>query len=247
MWCWVSIEWDALRVAVFYGPAWLVILATLSIYVAAGKVIFLWRRRLLSFGQQDLDVTTDAEASYIRGNSCDLPQTPGISRFSAAATASLGEDVKTAAHEVDTPLPLSPHQSSRRDTLPASYQHPITAGANRAAINYCRTAALFFVALCITWVPSSINRVYTLVHPDALVFSLNYASGFVLPLQGFWNAVIYIATSWPAFRETWQQMNFRRRRATTRHVRNESGTLRPPKSPNPLLQAVQSVVRLSRS
>jgi hypothetical protein len=45
-------------------------------------------------------------------------------------------------------------------------------------------------------VPSTVNRVYSLVHPDHPLYVLNLISALVLPLQGFWNAMIYIATSW---------------------------------------------------
>ena len=42
------------------------------------------------------------------------------------------------------------------------------------------------------------NRVYSLVHPELVSVSFTYASGVVLPLLGFWNAVIYTTTSWAA-------------------------------------------------
>jgi hypothetical protein len=67
---------------------------------------------------------------------------------------------------------------------------------NRATMSYCYTAMLFFFALLVTWVPSTINRLYTLIRPNASApFGLDFASGLVLPLQGFWNTVIYIVTS----------------------------------------------------
>jgi hypothetical protein len=47
-------------------------------------------------------------------------------------------------------------------------------------------------------VPSTVNRVYTLVRPNDSLFGLDFASGLVLPLQGFWNTVIYVVTSFPA-------------------------------------------------
>ena len=50
----------------------------------------------------------------------------------------------------------------------------------------------------ITQVPSSINRVYSLIHPEAMSFPFNYTAGLVLPLMGFWNTIIYIVTSWDA-------------------------------------------------
>ena len=49
-------------------------------------------------------------------------------------------------------------------------------------------------------VPSSINRVYSLIHPSLVSLPFTYASGIVLPLMGFWNAVIYVTTSWAAVR-----------------------------------------------
>jgi len=61
---------------------------------------------------------------------------------------------------------------------------------------YLRTSFVFAISILITWTPSSINRVYTLIHPTRFNFGLNMASAVVLPLQGVWNAVIYCATSW---------------------------------------------------
>ena len=62
--------------------------------------------------------------------------------------------------------------------------------------SYYKCALLFFVAVVVTWVPSSANRIYSLVFPEKVSFGLSLAAGLVLPLQGFWNTLIYIATSW---------------------------------------------------
>jgi hypothetical protein len=40
--------------------------------------------------------------------------------------------------------------------------------------------------------------VYSLAHPEVVSFPLNYASALVLPLQGWWNFVVYVTTSFPA-------------------------------------------------
>ena len=48
--------------------------------------------------------------------------------------------------------------------------------------------------------PSTVNRVYAWARPDSSAFGLNYASSFVLPLQGFWNSLIYVSMSWPVFK-----------------------------------------------
>lgn len=104
-----------------------------------------------------------------------------------------------------------------------------TSEVNAAAWAYTKYAMLFFVALLVTWVshlfrspfsgllfkymadleqvPSTVNRVYALVYPDVSNFGLNYASSFVLPLQGFWNSLIYMSISWHCFKSAFA--NFR--------------------------------------
>jgi hypothetical protein len=54
--------------------------------------------------------------------------------------------------------------------------------------------------------------VYTLARPDEPVYGLNFASGLVLPLQGFWNTVINIMTSLPACKALWVDLTYRFRR-----------------------------------
>jgi hypothetical protein len=66
---------------------------------------------------------------------------------------------------------------------------------------YLRTSFVFAISVLVTWTPSSINRVYTLVYPQRFNYGLNVASAVVLPLQGVWNTVIYCATSWLVLRE----------------------------------------------
>ncbi|KIH91961.1 g-protein coupled receptor [Sporothrix brasiliensis 5110] len=65
---------------------------------------------------------------------------------------------------------------------------------------YLRTSFVFAISVLVTWTPSSINRVYTLVYPARISYGLNIASAAVLPLQGVWNAVIYFSTSWSLLR-----------------------------------------------
>lgn len=55
-------------------------------------------------------------------------------------------------------------------------------------------------------VPSTFNRVYSLVLPDNTVFILNALAAAVLPMQGFWNCTIYIATSWPQCKDAYRQI-----------------------------------------
>lgn len=52
--------------------------------------------------------------------------------------------------------------------------------------------------MLVTWIPSSANRLYSLAADGQISLPLEYMSAFVLPLQGFWNALIYCTTSWKA-------------------------------------------------
>lgn len=53
---------------------------------------------------------------------------------------------------------------------------------------------------------------YTFIHAGNLNFPLMYIEALVLPLQGFWNAVIYITTSMSACRGLWATVSGQRRR-----------------------------------
>ncbi|CEJ62116.1 hypothetical protein PMG11_10626 [Penicillium brasilianum] len=90
-----------------------------------------------------------------------------------------------------------------------SQQRGINREASSAAWAYTKYAMLFFIALLVTWVPSTVNRVYALARPDDFSFGLNYAASFVLPLQGFWNSLIYVNISWPAFKTLWRDMRLK--------------------------------------
>ncbi|KPM45392.1 hypothetical protein AK830_g1221 [Neonectria ditissima] len=96
---------------------------------------------------------------------------------------------------------------------------------------YLRTSFIFGFAVLITWIPSSINRLYSLTHDNHISFSLSVASGCVLPLQGVWNAIIYFTTSWSTVVEEFRTVKEKwagRGDANGKVIRLESrlGTLR---------------------
>lgn len=93
----------------------------------------------------------------------------------------------------------------------------VTYEVNNAAWAYTKCAILFFTALLITWIPSSANRVYSFVHGTTIP-TLEFMSAFVLPLQGFWNAIIYAVTSWNACKNLWGDMRQGRRPVVTELV-----------------------------
>jgi hypothetical protein len=116
--------------------------------------------------------------------------------------------VKISSHKVGeqlTPVSTPSYESKSMPNLPQSERvqksRPyIAIEANNAAWSYAKVSLLFFTAMLVTWIPSTANRVYSVVNPDYISPSLQFASAFVLPLQGFWNAVIYTTTSWRACR-----------------------------------------------
>lgn len=78
--------------------------------------------------------------------------------------------------------------------------------AHNASWSYTKCALLFFTAMLVTWIPSSANRVYSVVRNGDVNLPLEYMSAFVLPLQGFWNAIIYMTTSWKACKMLWEDV-----------------------------------------
>ncbi|KAG9239291.1 putative cyclic AMP receptor-like protein A [Amylocarpus encephaloides] len=96
--------------------------------------------------------------------------------------------------------PIPPPKPYETVNSPKKYS---AAEANTAIWSYAKVSFLFFVAMMVTWIPSSANRVYSVVHPGQISVGLAYSSALVLPLQGFWNATIYATTSLSACRELW--------------------------------------------
>lgn len=82
-------------------------------------------------------------------------------------------------------------------------------GMQRIQWQYTKSAALFTISILITWIPPSINRARALTHPGiAPSFTLLAMSATVLPLQGFWNAFIFVVGSWGIIRNglrRWQR------------------------------------------
>ncbi|PMD34368.1 family A G protein-coupled receptor-like protein [Hyaloscypha variabilis F] len=254
LWCWISSEWDIFRIVTFYGPVWVVILGTISIYSRAGKDIFKKRQQLRNFSQPPPDpipimrdpfssvktteifitsesaVSSSDEIDLKRlngpqepeataqpyGNICNVTTAPGRSGNQQDVPGNL----QTRWSYSEKPLP-SP---DRKGSVPASAFQPnapnsnlfptrryATMEANTAIWSYTKVAVLFFFAMMITWIPSSANRVFSVVHPGEVSLALEYASSFVLPLQGFWNALIYAMTSLPACKQVWTNLKSTKR------------------------------------
>ncbi|EED17033.1 cAMP receptor-like protein, putative [Talaromyces stipitatus ATCC 10500] len=226
LWCWVSIEWDILRIAVFYGPVWFVILLTFAIYTRVGIDISRKRRMLRSFNKEASMMMDERLNNLFEIHASKVVHvTSEVVRDTSHSNDSNGSNSSSSNYNIDpngntndnshiTAYPSYSVTIGRGDEFPLPPSAPSTVGStsvkiaatpsrrtpridiSSAAFAYCKYAMLYFVALIVTWVPSTINRVYSLFYPDQVVFGLQFVSALVLPLQGFWNSIIYIAVSW---------------------------------------------------
>ncbi|KAH7217674.1 hypothetical protein DER44DRAFT_835037 [Fusarium oxysporum] len=200
LWCWLTVEWDAWQLAT-YGLIWLIILIAFAIYVRAGITIYKWRNRLNGFSNSN-ELNT---SSQVAQNS-DLPGIAKTTKItittSDSAPPGFGQPFGSAtrpepvhsANIYTGPAPPIANSSEQRNIRTQHPDRRRRSPSDEAAMSYAKCALLFFTAMLITWIPASANRLYVLIDGKASV-QLGYLSAFVLPLQGFWNALIYYYTS----------------------------------------------------
>lgn len=228
-----------------------VITITIGIYLRAGSDIYKQRLKLRKFGSSghntDLDTMNRDEGITTRTLEVRVTTATSAHHSNPATDPLPDHNNNNFSVTITTDKPNDGSESVTGEAYAAS-QAGGPAGtkkgafdANRAAWSYTKCAMLFFTAILVTWVPSSANRVYSIVHKDNLM-PLEFISAIVLPLQGFWNAIIYAVTSWTACREwvheitrrnpapqiisEFHQVNhsFRRSKAPKRNTESESMT-----------------------
>ncbi|OTA94354.1 hypothetical protein M434DRAFT_71464 [Hypoxylon sp. CO27-5] len=238
LWCWVSSGWDIFRIATFYGPVWVVILLTMFIYLRTGGEIYKKRKQLREFGASSsahdpealtmddpysvktTEVTVTSESAEESSHGIDLaPLGRYAPRPKPAYSVTISSDknngrpqqggIMSPAQSNVPPTPSTARAQAKSQRRRANYE------ANNAAWSYSKCALLFFTALLVTWIPSSANRVYSIINTNKISVPLEIMSAIVLPLQGFWNMFIYMATSWEAVRITFSDISAR---VTGRHT-----------------------------
>ncbi|KAK0727383.1 hypothetical protein B0T26DRAFT_636935 [Lasiosphaeria miniovina] len=151
--------------------------------------------------ERRLDVTQlGASGRRPSTSSTIAPKLPNNAAYSVTISSS-----RRAAERMsygDVVLPIQTNVTIESRAAPPRAANPMRRKAafeaNSATWSYTKCAILFFTAMLVTWIPSSANRVYSVVHNNRASVPLEYMSAFVLPLQGFWNAIIYVVTSWKA-------------------------------------------------
>ncbi|KAE8144847.1 Nnf1-domain-containing protein [Aspergillus avenaceus] len=208
LWCWVSQTWDILRIAVFYGPVWFFIVLTFAIYVRTGRVIWERRRQLqqldnIGSGSSNLrsegDQTTE-EYDQFELHQTPCPLAPTHTRTTEIRVTSEITRFQHGYHPTAEELcnPVSPFYNPYSVTIEGGLvgrqahgpllkpkghseswsRRRAMSDTSTAAWAYTKYAMLFFIALLVTWVPSTINRAYAFAYPHSLSFALNYVSSF---------------------------------------------------------------------
>ncbi|EQB44475.1 G-protein coupled receptor [Colletotrichum gloeosporioides Cg-14] len=239
LWCWVTPDWEIWRILTFYGPVWIAILITFFIYIRAGREIYQKRKQLHNFSSSDPDhlnsfhdALTSMKTTEVYVTSETIEQ-PGGSIGLGPMARRGGSDAGSMPRMPDAAysVSISANHHERREShgdavLPAESvtieanpaQRPLNSArrrnyeVNNAAWSYTKCSILFFTVILITWVPSSANRVYSVIHAKESSTPLAFMSAFVLPLQGFWNALIYVVTSWKACKTLWTDIRYASRR-----------------------------------
>lgn len=161
----MSIRWDFLRIAVFYGPVWLMIVIIFSIYIYAGKEIFQKRSQLRSFNVpppfpilENPFVSCKTTEIKITSELADLP-TLNASQISFKMDPNGRIQSTQGYDQYSVTIETTPRPSPARPTASAASSHDTTyhhrtaaMEANTAAWSYTKCALLFFASLLITWV-----------------------------------------------------------------------------------------------
>lgn len=208
------------------------IVITFFIYIRAGRTIYEKRRELREVSTSDGDVldpgfgTLKTTEVSVTTEFAHAPPTPihlqslrrhqsavpsSGEQYSVTISADPGPSIKEAVSSSDCSTPTTPAVVKISTRFPNALNRSHVHERNNAAWSYTKCAILFFTAILITWIPSSANRVFSVVHRGKHSFPLEFMSAFVLPLQGFWNAAIYFVTSWSACKSLFADLRQGRR------------------------------------
>jgi hypothetical protein len=124
----------------------------------------------------------------------DLWSKSDVSSPTRPATAFNRSDTKSGKDNYSITISAPPCSGAQAPRAPGMFMKR-PSSMDKVKWAYTKVALLFAVSILITWVPASVNRVYGLRYPKNPSYVLNIGSALVLPLQGFWNTVIYFTTS----------------------------------------------------
>ncbi|KAM0266617.1 hypothetical protein ACHAPA_006667 [Fusarium lateritium] len=230
-WCWITPEWDSLRIATFYGPIWVIIAITLAIYIRSGSTIYRKRQELLkaqgsgsgglSYANQSIVHNVKTTQVTVTSEAVDQLNTIQLQDMGHQAFVHAdADDIRPHDEQTSAPITRTTTNNPRSDV-----PRPHIRASNdlyKAAWAYTKVAMLFFGVILTTWIPSSANRMYSHIHPNEVSKPLQFMSATVLPLQGFWNAVIYAVTSWAACKALLEERGLWRSRTRLNEINDQN-------------------------
>ena len=155
LWCWISTEWQVLRIAAFYGPVWIVLAVTFGIYVMAGRVIFRMRRGLREFARGAAGGA--GVRKVVKSGGMKMPEPVAVEMGGVRGGKKGGAARAEGERSTGYSCTISVGQGRGKELVPASRKRNAAVEGNTAAWAYCRCAMLFFLALVITWVRGSLG------------------------------------------------------------------------------------------
>ncbi|KAF2815879.1 family A G protein-coupled receptor-like protein [Mytilinidion resinicola] len=222
IWCWVTRDYDWMRLAFFYGPVLAIITATFMLYA----IVFVRYIRTNARALQNIETPLplyNFGLGFVNSNLQDFSEIQAVTNIDVTTETKRARSDETTLSSFTSTTPLTSYaaeQHGARDTHTAEDIQPmhnivISGGqtltpAEQAAKNartYLLTAALVWLVLLVVWVPSTINRIQGMITPSTPNYGMNLAAAIVLPLQGLGNAIIYGVTS----RHEIKDIFFRRR------------------------------------
>ncbi|KAG4029464.1 hypothetical protein MFRU_015g00090 [Monilinia fructicola] len=215
VWCWISERWDWMRLVFLYGIVWITIILAFIVYWMAAKVIWSKREHLKGFlnplneNPFASTVTTEIEITYEERSIVKDAGDQGVSE----------SNISSDQYAVE--IQAMPQQPQETQVYHVRRMRSLTREAAESETNpeawlYARVAILFFLAMIITWVPASVNRIWQMANPKTTNFALNYIESLVLSLQGVWNVIVYVITSQTACRRLAYRMFSRSSRNKSR-------------------------------
>ncbi|KAL4788439.1 Nnf1-domain-containing protein [Aspergillus varians] len=137
--------------------------------------IHITREDAVSFHLERAGPSTEQNLSFACIQSSHRPYSVNVQ---TGITPPSEVQLKPMRSDNPTSNPPDNHPENHPDGPPEDdqcYNSRTASDVNAATWAYTKYAMLFFVALIVTWVPSTINRVYAMVHPDTPNFEPNNA------------------------------------------------------------------------
>ncbi|KAJ3472793.1 hypothetical protein NLG97_g10713 [Lecanicillium saksenae] len=208
LWCWIGPNWSLVRLYAYYIPIWICIFFSIIIYIAVGldkngglpsiqmtdvedSAEEIYPHRVEYYGTAVTEVHVESDVSPCDDHGHLIHQPPTHIATISTSDNNMIETTQTL-HTIEPVTRISVSVAPRSNKT--SFSHQLgklkrTAASRLRRLDpvkmaYLRTSFIFGFAVLVTWIPSSVNRLYSIANNGHINFQLSAVSGTVLPLQG---------------------------------------------------------------